>query len=323
MRTSWFRIILNKKVVGVTILTWLLLRINLNQVGQLLYMATISYVVGALLILIAHVLMKILRYKYILSCQNIQISYRKTMHYCLAAIYLSFITPGRIGELSKSYFIHKSTGVNLSKLLAGSIIDRIFDVYVLFITAALGVGLTNLLGPNSIVFSAFFILFAFLPLLLLNNKISLLALSFINYIPFNKFHNRLWFKHIQVFLHEIAELFSVKMLYCLIISVGAYLLFYGSCFMMAQSISIPLSYQKIAFFIACTNILSFLPISFAGIGTREASLVYLFSTEGLTSESALAFSVLIFTLTYLFFGIVGFVSFMTLDYSRKDILDNA
>ena len=81
-------------------------------------------------------------------------------------------------------------------------------------------------------------------------------------------------------------------------------IFFFSCYCMSRSLDVPLSYSKVAIIVAYANILSFLPISFAGIGTREACLVYFFSQENLMSESALAFSTLIFSSTYLFIGII-------------------
>jgi uncharacterized membrane protein YbhN (UPF0104 family) len=103
----------------------------------------------------------------------------------------------------------------------------------------------------------------------------------------------------------------------------AYAAFFASCYCMSLSLEIPLSYSKIAFFVACANILSFLPISFAGIGTREAILVYFFSLENLSSESALAFSTLVFSFTYLLFGLIGFLCFITIKNGNRPVLTNA
>ncbi len=71
-----------------------------------------------------------------------------------------------------------------------------------------------------------------------------------------------------------------------------------------------------AVFVTFANILSYLPISFAGIGTREATLVYLFATVGISSESALAFSVLLFSCSYLLIGIIGFIAYMVLKLDK-------
>ena len=95
--------------------------------------------------------------------------------------------------------------------------------------------------------------------------------------------------------------------------------FFGSCYFLSLSLDIPLSFLKIAIFITFANILSFLPISFAGIGTREACLVHLFSLESLSHESALAFSILVFTFTYALLGIIGFFCFMAMNKNEKQI----
>ncbi len=106
-----------------------------------------------------------------------------------------------------------------------------------------------------------------------------------------------------------------------ILTIAAYFVFFKGCYLLGLSVDIHLPFIKIVFFVTFANLLSFLPISFSGIGTREGSLVYLFSTENLSGESALAFSVLIFATTYLLFGVVGFVSFMNLKYNKKGKLN--
>lgn len=311
------------KIIGCIILFWILAQVNFSQIINTLRQCNFFYLLSALLLMTVHLIVKFFRFHYILKKQNIIIKFKETLHFSLAAIYLSFITPGRVGELSKSYFIHKNTGVRLTKPLAGSIVDRFFDVYILLGTVLIGLKSISLFEPYSIVFPALFILLTILSISLFINKVRLVGKNILSHLSVSFFKNNFGFRHLQELFNEISKLFGIEMLYCLFVSIIAYLLFYGSCFFMAKSISLSLSYQNVAFFIACANILSFVPISFAGIGTREACLVYLFSIEKLTSESALAFSVLIFTLTYLFFGIVGFISFITLDKSSKETIDNA
>ena len=65
--------------------------------------------------------------------------------------------------------------------------------------------------------------------------------------------------------------------------------------------------------ISTANVLSFLPITIAGIGTRESVLLFFFAKYGLVQECAITYSLLFFTSTYLLFGIVGLGCFMTLN----------
>jgi uncharacterized membrane protein YbhN (UPF0104 family) len=53
---------------------------------------------------------------------------------------------------------------------------------------------------------------------------------------------------------------------------------------------------------AISNLISFIPISISGLGTRDATLIYLFSLIDLTPELAVSYAFLVF-ITFL--SVVG------------------
>ena len=64
-----------------------------------------------------------------------------------------------------------------------------------------------------------------------------------------------------------------------------------------------------AFFMSISSIVTLLPLSFSGIGTRDAALIYLFSIISFSQETALIFSFLIFLTFHIFGGLIGAVCF--------------
>ena len=258
---------------------------------------------------------KVLRYQYILYLQGVKCSLTKTLHITLVSLYLSTITPGRLGEMSKAFFIHKQTKKSsLSGLLAGSLLDRASDIYVLLLIALFGYLTFNPPTLHSVKTPLIIILTAMtlLPFAFLIKELENFFIHTIRWIEKKTSRTNFLSQQLEVFLSEIRSLTRPKMLNTLAITFIAYLFFFGACYFMATSIYINLSFYKVSFFIACTNVVSLLPISIAGIGTREAVLVYLFSKETLPAESALAFSILIFSFTYLLFSIIGFICFLFL-----------
>jgi len=314
---------LNLKLIGFGILIWLLSQIEIPAVIRILLQSRIFLIGAALFFMILHVVIKFLRYQYILLQQLVENSFLKTVHFSLAAIYLSFVTPGRIGEISKAYFIHKASGARLNKLLAGSLMDRFFDVYALFLTAIFGLAVINPFMKHSSFVILFLIAMALTPFIFLSKSVRKKLINFGGWVQRKITRADTWSDHLRFIFSAIDLLLNRKLLWGFAATLIAYAFFFGSCYCMSLSLDIPLPYYKIAFFIACANILSFLPISFAGIGTREASLVYLFSIENLSSESALAFSTLVFSFTYLLFGVIGFFCFITLKYDKKSLPNNA
>jgi uncharacterized protein (TIRG00374 family) len=275
-----------------------------------------------LLFMFAHLLIKFLRYQYILIQQQIWIPFIKTIRFSLASMYLSYVTPGRVGEVSKAYFIHKENGSPLNKLVAGSLMDRAFDVYTLLCVAILGIAVMIPMGMNQFPVILAIALIALTPLLFLIKTAREMFIAITGMIQRKITRSDTWPDHLRFFFAEINILLNRKIILGFAVSFTAYALFFTSCYFMSRSIDIPLTYTKVAFFVAYANILSFLPISFAGIGTREAAFVYLFSLENIASESALAFSTMVFSFTYLLIGIIGFFCFTTLNYNKESILDN-
>jgi uncharacterized protein (TIRG00374 family) len=311
------------KIIGVGILLWLLYQIDLKIVYRSLLQSNYKLLILAVIFMLIHFCFKMIRYRAFLIKQGVVISFKTIVHISLASIYLSFITPGRVGDISKAYFLHKFSRASLNKLIATSILDRAYDVYLLIIVFLVGLSASNAFGQLKHTFILTVIVLSSIPLIFLIDSYRKKLFGLIEWIQIKLTKSSSWNRHVQVFFSEIDSLLSHTLCAGAMTTFAAYLFFFGSCYFISLSLDVELSYFQISFFIACANILSFLPISFAGIGTREVSLVYLFSIENLSSESALTFSTLVFSFTYLLFGIIGFFCFMTLDYSRQELIDNA
>lgn len=310
---------LNLKIIGFAILVWILFQADIGKVITTLKQSAPGLLLLAFIFMIIHIFIKFMRYQYILKQLQIHVPLLIIFRFSLAALYLSFVTPGRIGELAKAYFIHKSYETSLYKPLASSIVDRIFDVYMLLLTALFGFIVINPEGVNSRLMITIIVVCGLLPFFAMSSAVRKRCISIISLVE-KRFHDSpSWSNQIDRFLSTVRKLFSWKSVWPLLATIFAYALFFLSCFFMVLSIGIPLTVHEVAVFVACANILSFLPISFAGIGTREAALIFFFSRSGLSSESALAFSTLIFAFTYLLLGVIGFFSFITLQFDRKDI----
>lgn len=301
------------RIIGVVILVWLLSRVALSDIHAILSHAHWRFIWGALFFTLFQSLVKFVRYQYILKQQSVHQPFYKTVQISMASMYLSFITPGRVGEIAKAFFIHQRQAVPLKRLLAGSILDRLYDVYVLIFTAFVGISfVVNPSGSGSLTLMLTLVVIALAPLLLFVPVVRHVCLSCISWLPDKIRKTRRFYDQLNDFMKELDLLVSWKLLWGLGWTVCAYLIYFYACTLMALSVGVTLPFDKMAFMVAWVNIASFLPISFAGIGTREACLVYFFAREGLTSEAALAYSAVIFALTYVVFGLLGFLALVTL-----------
>ena len=59
-----------------------------------------------------------------------------------------------------------------------------------------------------------------------------------------------------------------------------------------------------------SNVVSFIPISISGLGTRDATLIYLFGRVGLHAETAVIFASFVFIVCFVMSGLMGFVAWL-------------
>jgi uncharacterized protein (TIRG00374 family) len=77
--------------------------------------------------------------------------------------------------------------------------------------------------------------------------------------------------------------------YCL--SITGFLLYFLSVYFLNLGVGIALSFSEIIFIMAITSLITAIPISFLGIGTRDVALIAVFTWFGRTPEEAISLSI--------------------------------
>ncbi|MBT8363716.1 MAG: flippase-like domain-containing protein [Deltaproteobacteria bacterium] len=75
-----------------------------------------------------------------------------------------------------------------------------------------------------------------------------------------------------------------------IYSVAAFALYFASIYYLTRSLYLDLSFFQVVLIMTITSLIAFIPISFFGIGTRDAGLLAVFSFFGHSPEQAVALS---------------------------------
>ena len=83
------------------------------------------------------------------------------------------------------------------------------------------------------------------------------------------------------------------------------------------AMQVEISFLNVCFFMALSSLVTFLPISISGLGTRDAILIYLFSIINISKENAVVFSLLIFITFYINGGLLGAIFFNTNPINMK------
>ncbi|NOU45794.1 MAG: flippase-like domain-containing protein [Bacteroidales bacterium] len=258
---------------------------------------------------------KSFRWHLIIRQQGLQYPVGKSFGAYMASFTIGLITPGRIGEIARLYYLRQDNDIEFLPAFRTIVIDRIFDLGMLVLLgfAALlfyaSIGITNLYLAIGLATIAF-----------------ITGLMFMNWLlqwlmRIKRFANNQIIQFIYSCVSQAVNLQSLKLW---LITIMAYLAYYGAITLIFLSLDIHMPLADIALILSVVGLATILPISFAGFGTREMSLVFLLSYYSISTEIAISFSLLQFTAFFLWGGLIGLIFWLLMPISlqiiRKDSL---
>jgi len=255
---------------------------------------------------------KSLRWRLLLKAEECPYSRLNSFIAYMASFTIGLITPGRLGEIARLYYVREDTGISFYRSFKTLVADRIFDFAIL-----IWFGLTGMLyfyrvagNVSAWVYlagSAVFMLACW----------AVMAWLMQRFVAENSARTALRFTR-----ETWNQMFERRMLAPWLLTLLAYVLFYSANYFIFNSISVPLSLIDIGFILSLMSLATLIPVSLAGFGTREASLVFLLSFYEVKPEVAIVFSLLQFTAFFLWGGIIGMVFWLfkpvKLDLIKED-----
>lgn len=300
----------NLRWFGIAILLIILLRIDKKELILNVYNLKFTYLLLAMGLTIPQVVIKSYRWRLLLRLQNIAYSMKDSFLVYFASIYVGIISPGRLGEFLKVLYLRNDKGISVTQALPNVIIDRLFDLYLLVCLGLFGVWKFNIFGKISPISMATVSLFFFSPLFLLNKKLAIKTTNILYKILAFKKLKELVGKHVDDFYEEIGKFNNSKIFFAIFLTIISYTLFFAQCYLVALALHIKLDILTIILFMSISNLISFIPVSIAGLGTRDAALIYLFGRVGLNVETAVIFASFIFIVCFVMGGLMGFIAWL-------------
>lgn len=254
------------------------------------------FLILAALGMVFEIVLRSVRWRAILTSLNIKISFLSSVSLYWLGAFVGVITPGRLGELIKVYFL-KNRGHGVFRSFFSIILDRILDVlFLLFLGILVSFFFLKEAGLY-IISLGVVVLAAIIFIFLLLDERSFLN-RFLNpllekFLPgglkaFSRFGWRKLWQGIKGLKKE--QIFNFVFFFVI-----SWIFYFFSRYLVALSLGIELSFLQVCLVLTLAALVTLLPISIAGLGTREISVIYLFSLFGLSKETGLLFSLLIFS----------------------------
>jgi len=269
------------KFIGVILFFYIISRADFNAIFQTYKKLNMLYLLPALVFIYILILVKGCKFYFLFAKK---INFKKMYFLNARAIYFGLVTPGRVGELLRAEYLTQNN-IDKFRSYAVVIIDRIFDVLVVSIA--------------SIIFFVFFkpqIWKTLISNLNIDNKSIIIILCVIFFLIFLMsiffiFQKKDSIKKYLEFFFDLRFIFFNLFFSAVYIAVYA-----AQLFLIAKSMNIAISFLNFYFIINIMMFITMIPITFMGVGTRDATLIFLFSFFEITKTAALSFSLTILAL---------------------------
>ncbi|WP_292492367.1 lysylphosphatidylglycerol synthase transmembrane domain-containing protein [Methanoculleus sp. 10] len=295
--------------IGIAVFLVILINLDTPAILAALLSVNVHYLIAALLVNGLIVVIKAKKWNIIVDSIRPGFSLWQSIVGFLIGFSLSTLTPGKVGDAVRCLYVKNdscTTGMALSTVA----IDRIIDLALLFafgivalIAFSVIIGVEILSGGLLLVLVCA-IAFGIFAVSRKTYMEKILRPFFAALVParyrdqfsgyFNDFYTGL-----DTFLASRRQLLE-----CTGFGIVSWILAVIYASLLGRSIGIDVGYYMFLV-IPIISMLDLLPISISGVGTRDATLLYLFGIIGIAPETAIAFSILYLVFSYWFVALVG------------------
>ncbi len=291
-------------IIGIILFVYILWRFNIEKI--LSVFSTINPLYGALCLLGIPVIFFVIniQWQMILKRQCIHVSFIYSLKNLFIGYFYGFITPGGFGAFLRALYLKNESKTPLPKCISNIITFNTLDYITIFILGSIG-GLF-LLGQYP---------YLFILILILLFIVSFLFIFFLRQQTskhlFEKLLHTQIFQFIQHYVEDPIESFyedlpSFKsLLLPFLVSFFSWVVLFTELYLIAQLFNIHIPYITFIFMVAIAGSIATIPISIYGLGTRDATLVALFSLYNIPPENSISFSLFWFTVFMVIPSIIG------------------
>ena len=238
-----------------------------------------------------------LRWKILINCSGNAINKKEVLYSVLSGIAIGSITPGKVGEVGKAFFIKS---IDKKTLFTYAVYEKIYSFFLII-----------LFGIISLFFlkNHIFIIGSFFNFVI--NSLLLLLIIFILFVLmksdifFKKFFNLPAVKKLRIFEKLKIEINSIPNLNFFTVSILTFLVF------SVQFLLLILSFENSEIFITLNAVFfiyfakHLFPISIGDLGVREALTILTLSSIGIGKSAAFNASILLFLINIVIPAVFG------------------
>lgn len=293
-------------LVGIMIFLWIIYKLDLNEVLSVARTIRWDVVLLSLAIGFAAVYVKSLKWKKIIDYSSLNYSTWNSFVAWMVGFTVGMITPGRIGDFYRVVYLKNENKRPWGLCFATVFLDRLLDIIIMLLIA--GAGVLYLVSGHDVPFGRQ--LGIIIGVLLVLGIVFMLVFreGLVRMIIRPLFYRLVPEKYQKSMKINYSEFFSIfnlmaknpaRLVYLFVIGLMGWFMAILQAYVLALALNLDVSYVFILSIVPLLNIVELLPISFSGIGTRDAAMIFFMSLVSIKKEAAVAFSLMILITIYI------------------------
>jgi len=290
-------------LIGIALFIYIVYNTGLSNIISTLKGGKLVYIAVSAIFPLLFICLQSIKWNLLLKSQKINLDFLYTLRIQFISGFLGLVTPARIGSFSKIFYLKKRIKGSLGEASSSVITERAMDLLVIFILAL--IGSLILIKKFSNIFSVIVISFALLlfGLFIFSNK---KRCAFI----FRWIHGHIIPKKYKDYAKDSFHAFydslikPRKAVLPFLISIIAWISIYTQAFLVAAAFDVNINYFVFITLFPIATIIGLIPITVGGFGTREATIIAIFGTFGISATALVAIS-LVWSLTAIFESFIG------------------
>jgi len=294
------------RLLGFIILIIILFSIDIPATYQIFLNTNWILLIIGLLFVFPQICMRAWRWQILMRMQRIEYPWSDAVIAYYAGLFIGTITPGRLGDFIKVQYL-RNEGYSLGKSVLSVLLVRCYALAALMMVGYISIiFMIQQFSTTTFLVSTIFVLIPVVGILLLSlGIIKRERIECILTLMAPEYCRGLISVTLNDFFIDLSRIKSGPLLKALLITGAIWVLYFIMSYFFALSLSLSISFLYLAGCVSVSAFITLLPLSISGIGTRDAVFILLFGYIGISSESAVAYSVLIL-LMYVMNGIIGF-----------------
>lgn len=292
-------------VIGIIILVYIILRIDVGTLIRKIIVADPVYLLLALVMLITHLAIQTLKWKFLLGNQNISVGFLTLLRIQMIGVFYSVLTPGKLGTLIRIAYLKEETKKDIGVCTPSVIIDRMLDILAMLVLAIMGmVILVRYMTGGFIPFilAAFLIVIASFVFLMKKN-LSRWPLKTVYRLAVPAKYRQSAKTAFKSFHENLPG--NRTLVIPALLTMLSWTISYTSIYFVALSVGFDIPYYIFITTMPIATIVGLIPITISGWGTREATMIFLFSIFAISAESVISLSIVAFVIIGLIPALVG------------------